>query len=298
MKRLCAAVAVFLCMVPALAEEDCRLTIAAALPVSPDESGRLSVPASIGGKDIRLMVDTGSPSSVLTQGAAEKLGLEVRVVTAPAKFRLYGGEHLKRYVRITDFRLGKLTAPNAEFLVMPDRLSPGVDGLLGADFIAQFDVDFDFAAAKLNLFEPHRCPGRVVYWTQDEAAIAVIPFETRPYDSHIEIAVAIDGKPIKAIVDTGASTSTLNVEAAAGLGVATDGLKAVGNTADPNYTFPFKTLSFEGVTVTSPRIILVPRDKSHFTDYRALLGITVLRQLHLFIAYKERKLYATAADAH
>ncbi len=33
-------------------------------------------------------------------------------------------------------------------------------------------------------------------------------------------------------------------------------------------------------------------------DFQALLGMEVLRQLHLYVAYKEHKLYVTSASAH
>jgi len=56
-------------------------------------------------------------------------------------------------------------------------------------------------------------------------------------------------------------------------------------------------MTLQGVTVNNPKIVLVPRESSKFSDMRALLGITVLRQLHLFIAYHERMIYVTAADA-
>ena len=35
-----------------------------------------------------------------------------------------------------------------------------------------FDVDFDFAAAKMNFFSPDHCPGKVTYW--NPSAVAVI----------------------------------------------------------------------------------------------------------------------------
>lgn len=284
----------------ARAEEDCRLHLMTSLPMNALQTGRVAVDAAIGDHPLRLLVDTGSPSSTLTQHAVETLGLKEHAVTAGVRIRMFGGEKLTSYVRVTGFRLGRLTAPWAEFLVMENRRDE-FDGILGGDFISQFDVDFDFANAKLNLFQPHPCEGKAVYWTQDETAIAKIPFTMEQDERHILIPILVDGRKIKAIVDTGASRSTMNFETASwmfDLEENSPGVRAMGDPQDPVYTYPFKTLTFAGVTVNNPEIMLFPRDKSHFNDYRALLGITILRRLHLYIAYKEHLLYVTAADAH
>lgn len=288
----------------AQAEEDCRLQLAATLPMTMDQTGRMSVPVAVGDHPLRLMIDTGATSSTLTKNAAEALGLQQHLVMAPFMFRIYGGEHLTHYVRVKDFTLGEMRDPKAEFLVMENQPSPGIDGLLGWDFLSQFDVDLDFANAKLNFFLHHRCDGRAVYWTQDESAIAKISFDLdEQHDQHIVIPVKIDGHEIKAIVDTGAARSPLDLDIALSLfdlKTGSEGMQRIGSPSDsdPSYRYPFKTLTFEGVTVNNPAIVLVPVEKSHFEKRRMLLGIGVLSQLHLYIAYKERMLYVTPASAH
>lgn len=286
---------------PVLAEDDCRLTIVASLPMTMDQSGRISVPFTVGGHELAMMVDTGAPFSTLTESAVRQLALEKRRVTTPVRFEMYGGERLIDYVKVKDAKLAKSDVPAAEFLVMSDRGGPGISGLLGADFISRFDVDFDFAKAKLNLFLPHPCAGRAVYWTQDEAKIAKIDIEYESnHDHHIKLPIQIDGKRVTAILDTGASHTTMNLQMATswfGVDVNSPGMRMVGSPARPVYVYHFKTLDFEGVTVSNPEVDLVPEEHSHFPGYEALLGTTILRQLHLFIAYKEHKLYVTAADA-
>jgi predicted aspartyl protease len=302
MKRVLVAAlaAVMLCALqPARAEEDCRLHIAASLPLHFLKSGRVAIDAEVSGRPLLLLVDTGSPSSILTKGTADALGLEQRAVGLENNFSMYGGERLTRYTVVKDFKFGKMTAPRVAFLIMQDR-SDGIDGLLGTDFLSQFDMDFDFAGAKLNLFQPHPCEGKAVYWTQNEDAIAKIGFDRQGHDPHILVPVSLDGKKITAILDTGASTSTMHFEAAEhffDLKTDSPGVTVRTGNEGPLYFYPFKTLTFEGVTVNSPKIVLMPRGESKFSDVRALLGISILRQLHLFIAYRERMIYVTAADA-
>ena len=297
------AVCLLLSAASARAEDDCRLQIAASLPMDVDRTGRIEVPAAIGGHPINMLVDTGSPASVLRQGMADALSLKSEIVKAPVRFEVFGGVHLYHYVKAKEFSLGGMKAAKALFLlIQDDALVPGQDGLLGADFLFNFDVDFDFANAKLNLFAPHRCEGRAVYWTQDEAAIAKVPISLED-DRHIDVPIRIDGKPLKAIFDTGASHTVMNLETGMdkfGLTPESPGMQRLGKTSDPNpsYGYIFKTLTFEGVTVNNPVVVFVPEEKSQWQEYKALLGIGILRQLHLYIAYKERMLYVTAASAH
>ena len=66
------------------------------------------------------------------------------------------------------------------------------------------------------------------------------------------------------------------------------------------YRYPFKTLTFEGVTINNPDIRLIPNNLSKFPpDQRQLIiGMDVLRRFHLYVAYREQALYITPATAH
>jgi hypothetical protein len=77
------------------------------------------------------------------------------------------------------------------------------------------------------------------------------------------------------------------------------------------YRRRFNTMSFEGVTVTNPDILMIPDEVSrrmpNTTRTGSLvreanrglpdiaLGMSVLRNTHMYVAYKERKVYITAA---
>ena len=60
------------------------------------------------------------------------------------------------------------------------------------------------------------------------------------------------------------------------------------------YRYPFKSLTFGGVAIDNPDIVLVPDAQSRFPGgHRFVLGMNILRRLHLYIAYREKKLYVT-----
>ncbi len=64
------------------------------------------------------------------------------------------------------------------------------------------------------------------------------------------------------------------------------------------YAYPFKSLTMGGLAVANPKILL--SDTHSFGKDRAqgLLGMNVLRRLHLYFAYRERELYISAASPH
>jgi hypothetical protein len=65
--------------------------------------------------------------------------------------------------------------------------------------------------------------------------------------------------------------------------------------------YPFKTMSFGSVSVSNPDITLVSEKKSKMLNWggpRLLLGMGILRRLHLYISYKEETLYVTPATQY
>lgn len=278
------------------------MQIAASLPMTLNASNRITVPATVEGQPVRLMVDTGAPMTLLQRSKAEALGLKYEMAKRWERGRFFGGTKVSRKVTVNEFILGNLKASGVEVWLAPDEHQlEGADGLLGASVLLNYDVDFDFAGAKLNLFLPHRCPGKVVYWTQNEDAITKIPMTMD--HAHVRLDLAIDGVPIKATLDTGASGLTLDMETFMpkfGLTPQSPGVVAVParDGVHTIYRYTAKNLSFGGVNVTNPIITFVPQDLSKDRDYDMLLGMDVLRHLHMFFAYKEKMLYVTSATQH
>lgn len=210
-------------------------------------------------------------------------------------------------------------------------------GVLAGDMMSHYDVEMDFATRKLNFFLKDHCPGHVLYWNPDPATVAVVPVSFRkptPNDSrtgfrtyvdrdvHIWVPVTLDGKSFKAALNTGAARSTMSAKVAKfvfDVTADTPGsvpLGAVGGNPDHKiFGHVFSTLTFDGVTVTNPHIAIIPDligSKDPDNDYRTdshikrvdddigaeiTIGMDVIKQLHLYIAFGERKLYITPAAA-
>ena len=119
---------------------------------------------------------------------------------------------------------------------------------------------------------------------------------------HIFINLELDGQKVESYIDTGATDSFISLKLARRLFKwRTDPpellahTERVNNTVTTTYTYPFKSLSFEGVSVSNPEITI--GDELMKGEARLVVGMNILSKLHLYIDYKEKKLYATARDA-
>ena len=286
---------------PVLADDKCALQPVASLDMTVDSTGRISVPMSFAGKTENMLIDTGSTISLLTADTAKSLGLEMKDVHSRILFQFFGGAVVTQYVTALDIALGQMVSRAMDFAIFPEGSSPDTNGILGENILSSYDLDLDFANSKLNLFSTDHCPGQVVYWTS--TPVAVVPF-SRDRGDHILFDATLDGKNIQALVDTGAYRSVANWETvgdAFGLTETSSGVTREGEGDHAVYTYPFKTFTFGGVTVNNPDITMAPRTVSRIRSSMlppVILGINVLRRLHIYVAAKEGKLYITPASAH
>jgi predicted aspartyl protease len=286
---------------PGLADaKPCGLVRAASLDMTTDSAGGVSVPMSIAGQTVNLLIATGGIDSMLTVSAVESLKLKPRSIYRREAI-LFGGAVLDQQATAYNVDLGGLKAERMFFMIMPDgRLPYGVDGILAPDVLRAYDDELDFANAKFNLFLQDHCKANMAYWTK--ADHAEIPFGVDKF-GHLRLFVELDGKRIPAEIETGESRSVLNLDEAEhlfGFRESEPLLKTLAKTENGHiYKFPFKALTFGGVTVFNPDLQLFSSLDERMADSPPLLlGMGILRQLHMYIAYKENVLYVTAASAH
>ncbi len=286
-------------------------------------------PVLLAGQQKRMIIDTGAAVSLMFRPAVRQLGLQMGV-SSTGVITVDGT--LSTSVASTDLILGTLRAPNFRFIVgspargaggaatlLPDENVEIPDdqplGLLGAEILQNYDADFDFPGGKLNLIDPNHCKGKVVYWPAK--ALAIIPFRMDK-GSHITFPVTVDSKKMTAMLDTGASETTMKLNAAQTffhVDPNAPDMEKLGEIRGDAYTASvyrrrFKTITFGDVAVSDPSIMLIPdmtkarlpvrpvtgsllpaRDRSGQED--VILGMSTLSNLHVYIAYKERNIYIT-----
>jgi predicted aspartyl protease len=297
----------------------------ASLDMTPAGEGVVSVPVSINGTMHKFLVDTAGMYSQIASDAAQKIGLK-EAGQGPELYGAGGKIHLG-IATADSFKIGNNEAKNFHLgirHVQQGTSSAGAsfDGFLAPDMLSLFDVELDFAKKKMNLFSQDHCPGKVVYWTQSGYAVLPFRFATGQSESHITLDMTLDGHEMRTDFDTGSSDSTMRKKAA----VQIFGLdeNSPGVTKSPNATaeFPvlrkqFGSLTFGGLAVQNPIIDILPsteedsyrmehseksRDDpiygSNLVTENLTLGMNVIGKLHVFIAYKEHKVYITDAGAH
>jgi len=280
----------------------CNLRRLASLELVTEPTGGVSVPAAIDGVDGLLAVDTGGINSLIGQSVVTKLGLEVS--SSQARAVMFGGFLVYQMTQPKRLLLGQIVSTDIPMLVVPTSLlRTDAIGMLAPNYLSHFDIEFDFAGGKFNIFSQDHCAGQVVYWTQ--SAYTTIPFEISGA-GHIIVTATLDGKEIHAIVDTGADRSTMTMDRAHslfGIRAGDAALKLIGdimvNASAPTraYRFSFSSLNLNGVQIQNPNIDILTGSRFQVGDADMILGIQTLRQLHLYIAYKEQVLYATPVEA-
>jgi predicted aspartyl protease len=292
---------------------DCKpLNIVSILDMTPiNRSGMVTVPISLNGTPKDFLVDTGGIYPQVTSKVADELKLPQH--RSPVEFYAADGSLSRTAALVHDFTMGKLRASDMDL-----QISPGGMEIMSPLAFPSYDFEMNFATRKLNILSSDHCEGKVIYWQSQ--ALAAVPIKIR--DFHVEVPVKLDGKDFTAIIDTGASSSTIRQDVARSafdLTPTSPGMTPAGHLGSDEqaviYTYSFKTLTFEGVTVTNPRIAVLPNimgknaDQTHKMNTliarnsddialsEVIVGMDVLAKLHLYFAFKEHKLYITEASA-
>jgi predicted aspartyl protease len=293
------------------------LKIATSLDLKTLPSGRPAVDVLVGTTPEVFLIDTGGVASMVTSQLVDELKLTVTRTTDGSRLVRVNGASSDQMAKLPSITVGRFRQEGAYFAVYPPGANPEFTGIIAPDFLQHFDIDFDFAQKKLNLISPDHCAGKVVYWTAPK--VATVPMRI-DRGGHITFQMTLDGKKVGAMIDTGATTTTLNLDVARrvfNVDVNAPDVQKVGELKGGYttnvYQRRFKTLAAEGVEIGQPMITLLPDLVSGAVTSEArptgslvrddvglpsiILGMDTLQKLHLYIAYNERKVYMTAGGS-
>ncbi len=300
----------------------CKLNQIAAMDMIREPDGAIAVAAGVNGAQHRFLVQTAGSHSVLLHGFADSAQIPQKAINERTEFYTFRGKATK-FGNVDNLTLGSGTANGLNIIIAPGSYSddPEVVGVLGIDLLANFDVEFDFAAGRINLFSGDHCPGLGAYWA---ARYAELPIDLQDLGKPTATWM-LDSQPVTVTFSTDATGSSMPFNVAKskfGLDVNSPGLEPAGTDAEgrPVYQYRFKLLTAEGVTINNPLVRLhgAPDDelctggtrmmRSHIPGVLEpvrctgmgdlALGLRELSKLHLYFAFKQNKLYFTAADAH
>jgi len=278
--------------------DGCQLKDYGTLPVEM-LGGRATTMVKINGNDTRFALDTGAFYSLMPRADALSLGLKLK--PAPFGFRIggVGGSANAQLGQVKDFGILGTTFHNVGFIV------GGTDmgyGLLGANLLDFADLEIDLVHGKLTLFKAEHCNKlSLAYWTKDgNYNVADIESADNPYDRRTFLSVTINGKQVRAVLDSGAGATLLSRRAAERVGIDLDapdvkaGGTSVGIGSKSLKTWTVRIDSFSVGTETiqhSQMQVIDGRIGDGETDM--LLGVDFLLAHHMFIANSQRKAYFT-----
>lgn len=254
---------------------------------------------------LRFLVDTGAENSVIVdKNLSDFLKLNYQ-----REFRVTGADRKKEMIAYLatgiNFRLGnQLQAINRNMLVLAENYfhferitGTPIHGILGADFLMRFVVEFDFKRQKLRLFEP-----RSYQPSKRQQALSAAFYRNRAY---LDVPISVTGRQTdtrRLLLDTGAGLYVLlhsglrpedqelpqriiSTPIAHGLGGEVDGnvgrAKSVslGEQSLDNVVTYFQQLDPDSI------------DSQQLLLREGLLGNSLLKRFHITIDYVREQVY-------
>jgi predicted aspartyl protease len=271
----------------------CKLVRIAEWPVRL-QRGLPIMEGAINGRKVGVLLDTGAYASLITKAAADRLELNTRM-TAETMIGV-GGTSRVLMTRVDKFEIGGASLDGMRVRVGGERPIPGVDFILGDDFFASVDIEFDYAKGVVRLYQPQDCRNvSLAYW--DPRALQV-PMEN---EKKVLFAVRVNGREATAMLDSGASSSVVALTFAAKLGITPEaGLVSsgcsggIGAEAVRSWVASFDTLDIAEQRIRDARL--------HVADYMPevaytrnavdmLLGTDFLRAHRVLVSNSQKKVY-------
>jgi len=252
----------------------------------------------INGKSTRFIIDTGASFNTMSGANAALLGLPLQA--APFGYRItgVGGEATVQQTHVKEFGILDTTLKNVAFIVGGTDTG---DGLLGANLLDLADLEIDLAHGKLTLFKAEHCEkASLAYWAKDgNYNVAEIESTGDRFDRRTFFNVMINGKKVRAVLDSGAAATLLTRRGAARAGIdlnAPDvaaGTASIGIGGKPVRTWTAKVDSFSvgTETIQHSQMQIIDGDIGDNTDM--LLGVDFLLAHHMFIANSKKVAYFT-----
>jgi tetratricopeptide (TPR) repeat protein/predicted aspartyl protease len=292
-----AACALLACAGPAPAE-GCTLAKYGTLSVEMIGE-RPTTLVKVNGAVTRFAIDTGAWFSFMSRANADALGL--KLVPAPFGFRMggIGGSADAEIARIKDLGILDTDLHNVDFLLGG---SDAGEGSLGANLLDFADLEIDLAQGRVTLFKPEGChKSALAYWVKKGGTYNVA--DLRPFDLNDRrsfVDVTIDGKSIRALLDSGATATLLDRRAAERIGIDLKGpgvkpgvrIHGVGAKTYQSWVVPIDTFSVGTETIQHSEMLVMD---GNFGDGSVdmVLGVDFMLAHHMYIANSQRKLYFT-----
>ena len=178
----------------------------------------------INGRRGSLLIDTGCPFTLLDRGSAQRLGLRVKE-TKSYIIGVVGNAERFGVSNLTTLAMGNCTFANVPVQIANESqinfiARPHLDGLFGAHEMARFGMVIDCARQMIyvNPRGPSAATSQRLAQFLGSRGFVRVPMHFNS-GHHLEIDAAVNGRPLKLIVDTGAFATLISAPSAQTAGV-------------------------------------------------------------------------------
>jgi predicted aspartyl protease len=202
----------------------CKMETLQTLPVKVVRGAPL-VEGAIDGHALVAMLDTGSFETTLMSSFTDQAGLKVRRIEHASVIGI-GGRSDVYAAHVATLEFGPFTAKDVDLDVVATSRTGSLGAVIGVDVLFAHDLEIALKDGEVRVFRPVDCGDAfLAYW--DKEASMVPLRRVSPEDPRQIITVRINGVDLRALIDSGAFRSLIDVRAARRLDLpAADGAPA------------------------------------------------------------------------
>ncbi|ONG52602.1 hypothetical protein BKE38_14155 [Pseudoroseomonas deserti] len=274
----------------------CQPEMANRLPLVNDNARPL-VPGRIDGQPAVLLLDTGAMRTALLPEALPALNLPGDSLRR-SRILGFGGESNESNTLINRLELGSLTLEQltVPVVVHGGRPSRALSGLIGADLLRAHELEMDAPGGQVTLYPAQACSGAAPLWPGPTRSIPVELYgQTLPI-----VTLRVNGRPVRALFDTGAQRTLLPPALAISLGMPESvisgppsGVAAgIGLGRRTVHHWQADRLEFAGLVIDRPMLQVADVAKS--SPFAMVLGQDVIGQRRFWLSYARQRLFFDA----
>ena len=257
-----------------------------------------AIPVLVNDHKVYFGIDTGSQTTIISNEIAEDLNLpldknrsRITGVSGSANTRRYVIE-IFNYAGIRAILKSVPSMPQDKTIVLINDKLEKLAGLIGADILSNYDIDYDPLDKKMTLYTIRNCSKIPPPW---HGHYRKGPITVHP-DGRFSLKISINQNSLQAMFDTGA----------VGLHISKTSAKKIGWTNDDLSKAPTYFVSgVNGKPRISPKIdldeVIIASEKFHHKeasiidipsdDSDLLLGQNYMRHRRFWISYSQKTLY-------
>lgn len=253
----------------------------------------------VNGTDLPMLVDSGAFFSMLPRSTATQLGLSLQRLPDGLRIEGHTGSIEARLTHVKEVNFNGMKVPDVDFIVGGNELEHGIRGVLGRNFLAMADTEYDLAHGMVRIVLPKgECEKtNLAYWAGDTPVNRVPLVHADRGDTAIHVEARVNGETVTALMDTGAPTTSLQLHAARSAGIRESDMRLLAGRVGGfdagharGWSAPLASFELGAERITNNRVAV------HDVDDREdemILGLDYFLSHRILVSRLQRQVYAT-----